>query len=103
MVPKCVIHTFTADISSKKHVEKLFEDLAAPNGPGIPDVLVNNAGSAGEIKMIAETDVDKWWFDSVHAFLLPLSLTAEKQFKSLTFGMQGIKCLGSWKLTISFR
>jgi NAD(P)-dependent dehydrogenase (short-subunit alcohol dehydrogenase family) len=41
----------------------LFLDLRSQSGVGLPDVLVNNAGSALSIKSIVDSDPEEWWKD----------------------------------------
>lgn len=50
LAPACKVVIFAVDVSLQKSVEGLFLGLHGPGGVGLPDVLVNNAGSAGSIK-----------------------------------------------------
>jgi NAD(P)-dependent dehydrogenase (short-subunit alcohol dehydrogenase family) len=63
IAPGCNVIIFAVDVSLQKDVERLFSDLQNIDGVGLPDVLVNNAGSAQSIKPIVESEPEEWWKD----------------------------------------
>jgi short-subunit dehydrogenase len=85
VAPICILHIFTAEISNQESVGELFDFLKSEDGPGLPDVLINNAGSAEEINNIVNTDIEKWWFDSVGDFS---SLHLETQLEKKLTGRE---------------
>jgi hypothetical protein len=59
-VPGCSVSAFPADVTDAESVQRLFDQL-----PGVPDVLVNNAGIAAGQVTLAESNPDTWWNDVV--------------------------------------
>ena len=64
-MPHCNVVTAAVDISDRGSVERLFSDLRAGDAPGVPDVLVNNAGACVSIRPIVDSDPEQWWNDAV--------------------------------------
>jgi NAD(P)-dependent dehydrogenase (short-subunit alcohol dehydrogenase family) len=55
----CRALCYTADVSDRRAVERMVNEVEKSLGP--PDLLVNNAGLAGPIGPTWETDPDDWW------------------------------------------
>ena len=69
LVPGVKIATTTADLTSPKAVETLFEKI----NPEVPDILLNNAGISLAAAHLGDTDPKLWWGDwevNVHGFYL---------------------------------
>lgn len=56
--PSCEVRHIPADVTVQESVYKLFEQM-----PGIPDILINNAGVASSQTPLADSSIDAWWSD----------------------------------------
>jgi NAD(P)-dependent dehydrogenase (short-subunit alcohol dehydrogenase family) len=57
------VHIIPLDVSRPESVASLFTSLLAPTGPGLPHILINNAGAASSITPLVSSDPSTWWAD----------------------------------------
>ena len=58
IAPGCKVKSIAADLVSESAVGQVFEAL-----PGLPDVVINNAGVSLSQTHVADSDPDAWWRD----------------------------------------
>lgn len=69
LTPSCKVHPIIVDLTSPTEVTKAFEYLDGQ----VPDILINNAGTALSQQHIANSDPLKWWGDwelNIHGLYL---------------------------------